>query len=355
MEPANKFLQQIFDHSGIAIIIVDKDGLLIHFNKYFKNLANIPNPNLLNKKKIFDFFSTQQRDQLKHLFEKVIKPSETDQLFLKDEFEFIDGNNHHHVVILTITNIPQEDNLIVTLNAVNSIRKKQRLKILEQQQKYISEMASGIGHEIRNPLSAINTSVEILQESLELSGQNEELMNIILEEVSRLNEIVRSFLRFTKMPAPNFKQVNINELIENLAHQVRGETGSQIEIDLDLQKNLPFIKGDYDQLSEVVAQLLNNAMEACSDGGRVDVKTSQIINLYNEKQLQITLSDTGVGMGDEELDHIVRPFFTNKEDKMGMGLTSAERIIYNHGGTIDFKSERGKGTIVTICLPFDLH
>ena len=211
----------------------------------------------------------------------------------------------------------------------------------------LSEMAAGIAHEIRNPLTSIKGASSLLAKELGNLGnpKGKEYGDLIVEEIERLNNILINFQYFTRPLKIEKEPVSINEVIQKTVKLTESDT-LNINIKLELFPNLPIVKADALSMKQVFLNLIKNASDACGSGGELVIKTE-----YIDLWVKISFSDNGQGIPQELLDHIFEPFFTTKTTGMGVGLAISKRIIEGHNGWIEVKNILPKGIQFTIFLP----
>ncbi|KXK29735.1 MAG: two-component sensor kinase [Candidatus Brocadia sinica] len=216
----------------------------------------------------------------------------------------------------------------------------------------MGELAAAIAHEIRNPLGAICNSVGILDTHLKLTGQDKNLLEMIVGQSERLDRIISDFLTFAHPREPSFSLQDIREVVKNtifLLEQDRRCT-DQIEIKEIYESILPKVYIDTDLIHQVLWNLFINSLQAMPNGGQIRIMVRKT-SLFLRDAVEIVISDTGGGIPAHELDKIFEPFYTTKSEGTGLGLSVVQRIIDDHGGTIDAKSKEGKGTTFYIKLP----
>jgi signal transduction histidine kinase len=211
----------------------------------------------------------------------------------------------------------------------------------------LSETAAGIAHEIRNPLSSIKGASSLLAKELKNLGnfKSQEYINIIAEEIERLNNILINFQYFTKPIRIEKEPVSINEVIQKTVKLTESET-LNIKIKLELSQDLPMVKADAMSMKQVFLNLIKNAAEACGTDGELAIKTDHI-----SPWVKISFSDNGQGIPTALLDHVFEPFFTTKTTGMGVGLAISNRIIQAHNGWTEVKNILPQGTRFSIFLP----
>jgi len=211
----------------------------------------------------------------------------------------------------------------------------------------LNEIAAGIAHEIRNPLSSIKGAFILLSNELKNLNhrKSQEYADIITEEIERLNNILINFQYFTRPLKIEKEPVSINEVIRKTVKLTEIDT-LNIRIRLDLSGNLPVVKADASSMKQVFLNLIKNASEACSQNGELIIKTE-----YTPPWIKISFTDKGHGIPPESIDHIFKPFFTTKPAGMGMGLAISQRIIQAHNGRMEVNNILPKGSQFSILLP----
>lgn len=217
----------------------------------------------------------------------------------------------------------------------------------------IGELAASIAHEIRNPLGAISNSVCMLKRDLALDGDDQKLFEMVAEETDRLNNIITNFLTFAHPAEYHFAKSDILAIInETLLLLEQDERfNERIKIIKVYENNIPKVYLDQNWIRKVFWNLLVNSIDAMPRGGKIYIHVRRP-NVPNNEEIEIVVADTGEGIPPEIMKKIFEPFFTTKKTKgTGLGLPIVHRIVDNHGGVINVKSERNKGTSFTIRLP----
>jgi two-component system sensor histidine kinase HydH len=229
------------------------------------------------------------------------------------------------------------------------LKKTQEELIQANKYKVIGELATGIAHEIRNPLGSIQGSLEILRKDYKPEDSKFEFFNILLKEVSRLNKVVADFLNYARPSPLNLIDTEINQLVEETVLFLSPQAVKKgVSLKTELVKNLPRIKADPSQLKQAFINLILNSLESMDDKGEITISAHQDKNM-----LRIVFQDNGRGMSEETKNKIFTPFFSTKEGGTGLGLGIVERIIQNHKGEIKVESTSGKGTIFTLSFPVE--
>jgi two-component system nitrogen regulation sensor histidine kinase NtrY len=217
------------------------------------------------------------------------------------------------------------------------------------------ELARRLAHELRNPLFPLQITVENLQRAQQLD--HEQFMEIFAEstatlkvELANLNSIVGRFSDFSKMPAPKFARVNVNELLRDTLRlfdaQFNAVGKPAVARELFLKEDLPEIDGDAELLHRAFQNVVLNALDAMPTGGTLTLRTSE-----RDDKVQIEIADTGTGLTPEESERLFTPYYTTKQQGTGLGLAIVQSVVSDHYGTISLSSEEGRGTMARIVLP----
>ncbi|HTZ19160.1 MAG TPA: ATP-binding protein, partial [Dissulfurispiraceae bacterium] len=210
----------------------------------------------------------------------------------------------------------------------------------------IGRLAAGIAHEIGNPLTSVFSFVQILRE-LEQDDFKKDSLQTIYFHINRISETLKQLSGFSKMPAAEPSECQVNDVIETSIHLIQfDKRAKDISIVKELSPTLPLAVVDANQLSQVFVNLVLNAIDAMPEGGALTVRS-----YVTDSSVTIQFADTGVGMPKERLMKIFDPFYTTKEKGTGLGLAVSYNIIKKMNGIISVDSELGKGTTFTITIP----
>ncbi len=215
----------------------------------------------------------------------------------------------------------------------------------------IGQLAAGVAHEVNNPLQGILSYSFLLVENLDRDDPNRELIEKIATQATRCKNIIRGLLDFSRQTVPEMKDYHVNLLVsESLALVERQSLFHNIEIVKKLDPDLPSTVLDPSQIQQVLMNIIINAAEAMEGQGRLTISTRPD---PAKKFIEIEIADTGAGISKENLEKIFDPFFTTKDSGhgTGLGLAISYGIVKKHGGTIQVKTELGKGSTFTVRLP----
>ncbi len=212
----------------------------------------------------------------------------------------------------------------------------------------IGELAGGVGHELRSPLTAIRGSVYFL--NMKLGGTAEEKvarhLDILQRQVNNCDKIISDLLDFSRPGTTRSEEVDINQVVRKVVEATTPP--ENVEISTTLAGNLPPAIVDEGQIEQVLSNLITNAIQAMLSGGRLSLSTDQAGSF-----IEVRVADEGVGIPEENLDKVFEPLFTTKAKGVGLGLSLAKRLVERQGGTIQVESQVGKGTTFTVKLPVD--
>ncbi|WP_423800739.1 two-component system sensor histidine kinase NtrB [Neobacillus sp. SAB-20_R2A] len=233
-------------------------------------------------------------------------------------------------------------------NTLIEEKKREELLYKEEKMKLIAEMAAGLAHEIRNPLTIIQG---FLQHSKEDHYNIQPWYDLIFSEVNRMNKLTVEFLQFSKPDVSQYQVYSIHDCLKRVISLTKSEAqsvGHQIvythtEYNPDL-----LVKMDFNKMVQVFVNLINNAIQSMVESGHITIRLLKVGNLA-----VCEVCDTGVGIEDADLKKIFNPFFTTKAEGTGLGLSICQKIVQDHGGTIEVSSTPKYGSIFTICLPLD--
>jgi two-component system sensor histidine kinase HydH len=220
----------------------------------------------------------------------------------------------------------------------------------------LGEMAAGLAHEIRNPLGSIKASAQYLAETAEQPEERGEFLDIIVDEVDRLNRVVGSFLDYARPAHTDPEPIYVNSAVQLTLQFLRPECdASEVELHVAMDPDLPKVRIDIEHLRQVLINLVQNAVQAMTSGGDlyVETRTQDRFRIGGgaRRWVQITVRDTGPGIAPGLLANLFVPFVTTKQQGTGLGLAISQRIVSETGGRIDVRSRQGAGTTFVVLLP----
>jgi two-component system sensor histidine kinase PilS (NtrC family) len=238
--------------------------------------------------------------------------------------------------------------IVISFQDLTHVRSLEETSRRQDRLAAIGRMAASIAHEIRNPLAAMRGSIQMLRSEMDSDSAQTELMEIILRESDRLNQIITDFLSYARPRSLAPARVDVGDLLHQTFALMRHSP--EIAANQNIVEELPnepfFAEADEGQLKQVFWNLARNALQAMPDGGTLRAT----LEMNSDDRLRIAFTDTGRGMSPEQVDHLFEPF-SSTTGGTGLGLSIVYQIIRDHGGTINVRSRVGQGTTITVELP----
>lgn len=310
---------------------------------------------------VVKFLSVREQTLLEKINVKLIVP-----LFIVERLTGVlligkkNNNENYNTLDLDLLSMLADQSALAIEHAIMYRFQEDKLKKLFHTDKLatIGELAAGAAHEIRNPLTFIRSSVQLLQK--ELNDAKKAMGESIIEEIDRIDKIINGLLSFSKAAELQISNVNIREIIDQVLSLLETEIRkNNVEIDLRnlLNQKEIIVPGDSLQLKQVFLNILLNSIQAIKDGGIISI--GLFTDSTNERAfvkdfVKIIVKDNGIGIAENDLQKVIDPFYTTKENGTGLGLSISYGIITKHGGDIEIKSKTSgddRGTTVIVRLP----
>ena len=218
----------------------------------------------------------------------------------------------------------------------------------------LAELAGGLAHEMNNPIAGIKGAVQVLSGNRALSEEHRDILTKVIDQIERIESLLKNLFNFAQPPKPNFLLINVNEVLDKTIYLAEkhplflSKKPESITIVKNFEPRLPKTMADPTQLQQVFINLLLNAADAMPNGGTI---TAQTFHEEASPFLRITIRDTGSGIDKTTIDKIFQPFFTTKSKGTGLGLSITKRLVEQHGGSIRVANNPSGGTSFTIDLP----
>jgi len=258
--------------------------------------------------------------------------------------------------VLDISTFPIKDNngkveqVIEYIKNVTSRIKLEDQLLYQERLAGIGELAAGIAHEIRNPLGSITASSQFVLSKYKLSDPVKKHLRIILKNSENANKIIKDLLDFAKPREISFKVYNIGKVITDACNLVKVRCARQhVRLTRRYSRRLPLILLDEKRLEEAFLNFILNALDAMPNGGRLVINANAD---FQNSEVAISFLDTGEGITSENLNKLFTPFFSTKDNGVGLGLCLAHQVVSYHKGRINIESKVGQGTEVMVRLPF---
>ncbi len=345
LDRRKNYIETILDNIGAGVVSIDKMGYITTFNKAAEKILN------LKSEKVF---GSSYRDTLEFPCHQTIRKL-TLRMFsqnkesMEEQIDLRIGENN----LTLLVNIQilrgaarKYRGMVVVFEDLTRLIKTQKIAAWK-------EVAQGIAHEIKNPLTPIQLNTQRLKkkyyENREDFGQIfDESINIITQEVEGMKELLNEFLRFSRMPTPNPRPTSLHKIIDDILISY-SEHDKHLKIKKSFDPNLGTVHIDPEQMRRVFTNLFENATDAVDDEGAIQISTRI---LQKEKLVRIEFSDDGSGISPTDREKLFLPHFTTKKRGTGLGLAIVNRIIIDHNGSIQAKDNHPRGTVFVIDIPY---
>jgi two-component system sensor histidine kinase HydH len=343
------YTQQIIASMASGLVSIDLDGRIISFNEFAKDLLGFEPKGIkgIDLKSILDF----QAARIQEVMDRCLTITDKEIRFLKERNE---------IIPLSISVSPIRDQDGGCNGAVLILRDLRRIKQLEDRVRRseklaaVGQLAAGLAHEIRNPLSSIRGFAQFLRHALKANPKEQEYAEIMIKEIDRINRVVTDLLSFANPKAAEAKPTDPNELVDHVIRLVEADARAKnATIHCDILSGTSTPSLDAYQITQALLNLLLNSLKFIEPGGRIEVKAS----LVNDgTQFVFQVEDDGPGIPKENLPKIFDPFFTTREAGTGLGLAIVYKIVENHHGEIDVESppsDKSRGCRFIIRIPMN--
>jgi len=338
IENIYNYLQSILESSPDRIFDLGSDGIIRYVSRDFDTEK-------MKGRHFSELMNPEHRAYLMERWEEikqgVYKPFEI-QVTAKD------GSKRD--LLITARIIKGTDRFILVQRDITDFKNLEEKFYESQKLAAVGQLSAGIAHEVRNPLSSIKMSLQILEKRMNPEGNDLKRFRIAQREVEHLEKLVNDILIFARPTEPEMTPGDINQFLKyslNLAEKEIAEKKIRVENRFD--DKIPLLPFDAAMLKQAFLNLYLNAIDAMETGGVLSL-ASRLVD-GERKSVSIEIADSGAGIEDEVLPHIFNPFFTTKNYGTGLGLSQVKKIVDLHGGTIEIASKKGSGTKVTVRLP----
>jgi len=316
-----------------GLFTTDTSGNVLLFNRAAENITNIHKKSIIGKR----------IDSVIPYFTFPFSEGRREQIITVNGMQKIIG-----IGITTLYNIDEQSRGFIGI--FQDLTQLKRLEAeMKQKEKMatIGELSSNIAHEIRNPLASLKSSVEMLKEDSVPKKYKMKLMDIALNEMERLDRIIKDFLTYSRPTEPEFKTFDIHGLLDDIIELLKNDEQNKGRVHIAKNYHGTIeVCADPQKMRQVFWNLGLNAIEAMPEGGNLIIETEDM-----DEKIGITFKDSGQGIKGEDIDKIFFPFFTTKEHGTGLGLAIAYRIIEEHNGKIQVERSQDGGTTFNILLP----
>lgn len=340
-EELNRLHTTIVENLDSGLLTVNLQGGIRVFNPYLQRLTGISQVEAYNR-------------TLESVFPQISTLDQPGATSWRGEFNLQQPDGRTGIIGYTGTLYSDTQGkpagTIITLKDLTELKNMELALKRSDRLAALGEISARMAHEIRNPLTAISGSVQLLAEQGGLQEHETRLLNIVMRESDRLNGLITDFLAYARPRPPQKEKVNLNGIISDLLSLISADQRfSSTVFELSVPQGIE-LEVDKGQLQQVFLNLLQNAADAMPDGGPVKIDAKRV-DSGNSSMVRIMISDQGTGMDEEAMQHIFEPFWTTKINGTGLGLATVYRIVEGHGGSIKVDRCHGGGTEIMFLLP----
>ena len=344
VESLYAYLQSIIDSSPDRLFELDPDGMVSYVSGDLKRGAHLISPQFKGKH-FTEFVAPEHRDIAIRVWMGV-----KNNIYQPYEIEAKAKDGTKKNLLITPTRVKGTDRYLFVQRDITEFKNLEKKYYESQKLAAIGQLSAGIAHEVRNPLSSIKMSLQILEKRMNPEGNDLKRFKIAQREVEHLENLVNDVLIYAKPMAPKKEPADLQRILErSLSLCERYLKEKRIQVETDYDKEFPLLFVDPNMVAQALINLYRNAVDAMEPGGILSISARLLSGEHREAIIEIR--DNGSGIAEEDMEHLFNPFFTKKQYGTGLGLTQVKKIIELHDGTIELASEKGKGTEVKITLP----
>ena len=344
IEELYTFLESIVKSSPDKIYALDSNGIINYVSRGFGS------PDALHRMQggihLMDLVEPENRAIVQEKWEEGQRG-----IFQPYELTATAKDGSKRNLLIAVTPIKGTDKFIIVQRDITEYKNLEQKFYESQRLAAIGQLSAGIAHEVRNPLSSIKMSLQILERRLKPEGNDLKRFKIAEKEVEHLEKLVSDILIFARPEQLDLRAADLNSFVEHSLEMAEKQIAEKdIQAKLDLASDIPVVKFDAPKLGQALLNLFLNAIDAMSAGGSLSVST-RVAEREQKKVVEIVVTDNGCGISEKDLPYIFNPFFTKKSYGTGLGLTQVKKIIDLHQGNLEIFSKQGEGTRAVISLP----
>lgn len=337
---------EVLTHLRSGVLLVNRKGELIYMNPAAERFLSV-SLKVARGKSLSEIIGPEER-----LIQLIRDAMQTGRTIRAHDLEIqLQSAPHlYHVEIAPIGILENPSGALLWISEMTMAQALKEESRLRDRLDMMGTIASGLAHEIRNPLGGIRGAAQMVERELD-NAEAKEYTQIILSEVDRLNDLIGELLNFSKPKKKKKGNVNLHKILREILQLYREKMKSQkIELIQEFDPSLPPVYGHGPSLKQAFLNIIKNAIEAMPQGGELRVTTQFLLPSGTSPMAQITIKDSGHGISKEHQKDLFAPFFTTKRDGTGLGLMMVQRILKEHGGSLKLESKPKKGTAFHLFL-----
>ncbi len=349
LSKVRSYTELILEGTGEGVIALDKDAKVVFFNKAAGILLNINRENVIEKH--YREIVREEKDLLRETIEDALEGKNRN--ILKTIYRLNDGQEIPLSINSFCLGTKDKEGAVMILRDLSDMERLERKLRQTDKLAALGKLVAGVAHEIRNPIASIRANVQLWKKRLEKTPPSVEALDMVIDEIDRLNGIVEKWLIFAKYRTSSRENYQISEVIKKAVELMRVEIKNRdIDFSCELEEHMPSVYINPQEIEQVIINLMQNSLDMLSENGSLTVKS---IYIKEDSRIKVEVIDTGPGLPLEIQGKIFDPFFTTKEEGTGLGLAVCYDIITGHKGTIDFETVLGKGSNFYFTIPVILH
>jgi two-component system sensor histidine kinase PilS (NtrC family) len=342
------FNQYVLDNLTSGLVTTDAENRIVTFNRSAMLITGMDGALPIGQ-------PAAEVMQLPSVFASSITEDLARVRFKRIDLQFRRPDGQVIDVGLSVAGLPLPDGSrghLYTFQDVTDIKRFEQNARLQQRLAAVGEMAAGIAHEIRNPLASMSGSMQMLKQELPLSGEQAQLMDIVLRESERLNQTIKSFLAYARPQRFQVQRLDLRQMVQETALLLRNSTEVEERHTIHVRQANEGVMVDADegQIRQIMWNLATNGLRAMPEGGTLTLSATEE-ERGSERWTVLLVEDEGVGIAPEDVDAIFQPFRGSFGKGTGLGLAIVHRIVSDYGGDIDVQPRPGGGTIFRVSFP----
>ncbi|MGP8155103.1 MAG: ATP-binding protein, partial [Smithella sp.] len=343
IEDLYNYLQSIVNSLPDKIYEIDENGIINFMSRGLKNKEELYSREFRNKH-FLEFVASGYEEFVLSKWEDAKKG-----IYKPYEIEAKNREGRKHNLLITTSPVIGTNHYLLVQRDITEFKNLEKKLYDSQKLAALGQLSAGIAHEIRNPLSSIKMSLQILAKRMNPEGNDLKRFKIAEREVDHLEMLVSNILAFAKPVEPKKSPVELSKVLELAIDMAeKGIADKKIEIQTEFSEVLP-VTVDAAMMADAFLNVIRNALEAVAEHGKIIVSLRYFDETH--QSVAVEIKDNGSGINEEDMPHIFNPFFTRKNYGTGLGLSLVKKIVDIHQGTIDISSKKNEGTTVLIVLP----